>query len=80
MSGLSPIAKLVAGRRMTKIVQRKPWGVCFHTTGGGVTAKAKKTGKTPIQVALKVYLASQAGANGYDWGGPGYVIDHDGTI
>ena len=80
MSGLSPIANLVPGRRLDKIVKRVPWGVCLHTTGGGVVAKAKKTGKTPIRVALDVYLASQAGANGYPWGGPGYVIAHDGGI
>lgn len=78
--GLPPFAKLVPGRRLTKIVTRTPWGICLHTTGSGVVAKAKKTGKTPIQVALDVYLASQAGANGYPWGGPGYVIDHDGEI
>lgn len=59
---------------------RTPWGFLLHTTGGGVTDKAKKTGKTPLQVAIEVYIASQNGSNGYKWGGPHYVIDFDGQI
>jgi len=70
----------VLTRRTTAIKTRIPWGVCLHTTGGGITTKAKKKKKSPIEVALDIYLASQNGANGYPWGGPGYVIDHDGTV
>src|SRR6266540_2507514 len=92
----STIATHVKGRT-TSIVARTPWGLCYHTTGSGITESAfyvRKKGKTkgkkalvkratplkPIDVALKVYLASQNGSNKYPWGGPGYVIDHDGTI
>ena len=89
-AGLSTIAVQVEGRK-TNIVERTPWGVCFHTTGGGITAAAvytgsgkkrvkRKTPQRPIDVALRTYLASQNGSNGYPWGGPGYVIDHDGSI
>jgi hypothetical protein len=48
-------------------------------TGKKVRVKRTAALKT-IDVALKIYLASQSGSNGYPWGGPGYVIDHDGTI
>jgi N-acetylmuramoyl-L-alanine amidase-like protein len=92
----STIATQVEGRT-TSIVKRTPWGLCFHTTGSGITESAvyvRKKGKAkgkktlvkratplkPIDVALKVYLASQNGSNKYPWGGPGYVIEHDGTI
>lgn len=60
-------------------VPRDPWGFLLHTTGGGVTARAKKIKRRPIEVALHVYISSQNGSNGYFWGGPAYVIDHDGT-
>lgn len=59
---------------------RNPWGYLLHTTGGGVTAKAKKTGRPPITIALEVYIASQNGSNGYMWGGPTYVCDFDGSL
>jgi len=91
----SSIATQIQGRT-TSVVARVPWGICYHSTGSGVTElavyvrKKNKSGKKvlvkrpepqkPIDVALKVYLASQNGSNGYPWGGPGYVIDHDGTI
>jgi hypothetical protein len=45
-----------------------------------VTDQAKRTSTRPIDVALKTYFASQKGSNGYLWGGPAYVIDHDGAI
>jgi hypothetical protein len=62
---------------------RKPWGYLLHTTGSGVTAQAKKKWRglsTPLEVALAIYIDYQNGAAGYPWGGPGYVIDHDGGI
>lgn len=34
----------------------------------------------PIDVAIDWYRKSQNGANKYLWGGPTYVVDHDGTI
>lgn len=62
--------------RTTNITVRVPWAVCLHTTGRGVPTKAAKTGRTAISIALEIYLASQAD----HWGGPGYVIDYDGTV
>jgi hypothetical protein len=59
---------------------RSPWGFLLHTTGGGVTDSARKHGKMPIMVAIETYIASQNGSNGYFWGGPSYVIDHDGVL
>jgi hypothetical protein len=77
----SPIAKQVTGvRDPSQGVRRTPWGMLLHTTGGGVTDLARRTGAKPIDVAIKTYIASQNGSNGYYWGGPAYVIDHDGTI
>lgn len=78
-NGISPLAKQIQGRK-TAITTRKPWGLLFHTTGGGITPKAKKTGKKPVDVAIQCYLDSQNGSNGYPWGGPTYVMDHDGTL
>lgn len=57
---------------------REVFGALVHTTGRGVVAHAKAHGRAPIDVALEVYLDSQNGANGYLWGGPAYVIDHNG--
>ncbi len=62
---------------------REPYGLLVHTTGSGVTAKAKASGRTPLAVALAYYVASQndvSGAQGYTWGGPAYVVDYDGTL
>lgn len=61
-------------------LERLARGYLIHTTGGGVLDKAKQTGKTPLAVALATYAASQAGSNGYRWGGPHYVGDHDGKL
>jgi hypothetical protein len=58
---------------------RKPFGAALHTTGSGILSKAKAQGKTPIEAALDTYIAMQNGSQGYPWGGPAYVIDHDGT-
>lgn len=81
MTHFSPLALEVGGVRDPKLgISRKPWGLLVHTTGGGVTAKAKRTKRTPISVAVEVYIASQNGSNGYQWGGPTYVCDHDGTL
>ena len=74
------ITQVTEGRCTTKIVRREVFGICLHTTGSGITTKAKKTGKLPIEVALKWYMQSQNGANGYLWGGPTYVVDHDGSV
>lgn len=79
----SPLAKKVPGVRPVnapKTVIRNPWGFLVHTTGGGVTAQAKKRKRSPIDVAIQIYIDSQNGSNGYFWGGPTYVMDHDGTI
>lgn len=77
----STLAKKVTGVRNPGSARtRKPWGLLLHTTGGGVTAKAKKYGRTPLAVALEVYIASQNGSNGYFWGGPTYVCDLDGAL
>lgn len=77
----SPLARQVKGARNPRDARaRTPWGLLLHTTGGGVTAKAKKTGRSPVSVAIDVYLSSQNGSGGYLWGGPAYVLDHDGTL
>lgn len=81
MLSYSLLATTVAGVRDPKLARtRKPWGFLLHTTGGGITSKAKREGRKPIEVALEYYISSQNGANGYTWGGPAYVIDHDGSI
>lgn len=59
---------------------RNAFGFLLHTTGGGITPKAMREHKTPLDVAIEVYRASQNGSNGYTWGGPSYVIDHAGGI
>lgn len=82
----SPLARQVPGVRdpvAKGINPRKPWGFLLHTTGSGVTSQAKKGWRglhTPIEVAIAIYIDYQNGAAGYPWGGPGYVLDHDGTI
>lgn len=77
----SPIAALVAGVRDPSLgIPRDPWGYLLHTTGGGVTDQARREHRDPLEVAIATYIASQNGSNGYKWGGPGYVIPHDGSI
>jgi hypothetical protein len=77
---LSPLAAQVAGVRPPNLARDRgvPWGALLHTTGRGVVAQAKAEHRTPLEVAVEVYIASQNGSNGYFWGGPHYVIDHDG--
>ncbi len=78
---ISPLARQVLGVRDPALGKlRKPWGLLVHTTGGGITDLAKKKHERPIDVAIKTYVNSQNGSNGYFWGGPGYVLDHDGTL
>ena len=77
----SPLATQVEGVRDPKLGRIRPvYGYLLHTTGGGVCTAAKKHGTTPLLEAIKVYIASQNGSNGYTWGGPHYVIDYDGSI
>lgn len=77
----SPLARQAAVRDPRDAPRRGvPWGFLIHTTGGGVTDLAKKRGERPIDVALRVYVGAQNGDNGYLWGGPHYVCEHDGTI
>jgi N-acetylmuramoyl-L-alanine amidase len=77
----SPLAKRVTGVRDPALGSlRAPWGFLVHTTGSGVTALAKKQGKTPLEVAIEIYIASQNGSNGYMWGGATYVCDYDGEL
>jgi hypothetical protein len=51
----------------------KPWGVALHTSGRGITKRAKRLGVPAISLALRWY-------RDYDQSGVHYVIDHDGTI
>lgn len=72
-------------RRTDRITRRAPWGFLLHTTGSGITTRARKIGKSPVEVALAWYRQSQGetggqGENGYPWGGPGYLIGHHGEI
>ena len=78
----SSLAKRVSGVRDPNRdgVTRTPWGLAIHTTGGGVTDKARREGRRPIDVAIAEYIKSQNGSNRYPWGGPTYVMDHDGTL
>lgn len=81
MMSYSSLARRVSGvRDPLKGSARRVWGVLFHTTGGGITPLAKKRGESPIDVAVKIYVNSQNGSNGYFWGGPTYVMDHDGQL
>lgn len=83
MSNLSPLATQVAGARSPTNkpnVRGVPFGILFHTTGGGVTDVARKRKESPLAVALRVYIGSQNGDNGYPWGGPHYVMTHDGSL
>jgi hypothetical protein len=66
--------------RATDMTPRRPWGLLLHTTGGGIPAKAKATGRDAVAVALAWYRRSQDGANGYFWGGPTYVLGHAGDL
>lgn len=76
----SPLAIQAEARDPRAATRRQPWGLLLHTTGGGVTARAKERGASPLEVALRVYRSSQDGANGYLWGGPHYVLDHGGVL
>lgn len=80
---LSPIARQVPGVRDPNaggFWRKSVFGLLVHTTGGGVTALAKKQKRTPLDVALQVYINAQNGGEGYLWGGPNYVMTHDGSI
>jgi hypothetical protein len=79
-SDLSPIAAQVPHRADAMKHRAHAWGFLLHTTGGGIPAAAKRRGTTPLHEALSWYKRSQDGENGYPWGGPGYLIDHDGGI
>jgi hypothetical protein len=81
---ISPLA-IQQPRRTDRITRRTPFGFLLHTTGGSITAKAAKTGRSPIDVALDVYRRMQGatggqGSEGYPWGGPAYLIGHHGEI
>jgi len=78
---LSALAKQTPGVRNPKLGKtRDPFGLLLHTTGGGVTPLAKKKKQLPVDVAIRIYIGSQNGSNGYMWGGPGYVLEHNGTL
>ena len=87
----SPLAKRASNMRsLADARYRVVYGVLVHTTGGGVTdaciyekmkgkRRRRKEPLNPLTVAVDIYRASQNGSNGYKWGGPTYVIPHDGT-
>jgi hypothetical protein len=81
-------------RSLSDAIYRVIYGVAIHTTGSGVVdhslyetvvvgkrkiRRRRKEPLNPLAVAVDIYRASQNGANGYKWGGPTYVIPHDGT-
>lgn len=77
----SSIAQQIIGMRDPALGSiRQPWGLLVHTTGGGITDLARRKHEKPLDVALKVYLNSQNGSNGYFWGGPTYLCDLDGKL
>ena len=82
----SPLASQVSSVRDPKggWDRGTPWGLLLHTTGGGVTDDVvrdpKHKGKTPVARAIEIYIDAQNGGNGYLWGGPHYVMDHDGAL
>ena len=48
-----------------------PWGLCVHTSGRGIVARASRRGEAPIDVALAWYRRKS---------GVHYVIGYDGAI
>lgn len=50
-----------------------PLGICLHTTGVGVLARAEREHTTPMEAALKVYTTIMTAS-------PHFVIGHDGDI
>ena len=90
--GRSPLATWVDWQTPAPTV-RAPWGLLFHTTGRGLPAKAARTGRPVLELALDTYRKSQDGrlhgykvdpktgkVTGYRWGGPTYVLPHDGKL
>ena len=51
---------------------RKPWGVMFHTTGGGLPTRAYDNGAEPLATAREVYGGMKEG--------PHFVIAPDGSV
>lgn len=81
VSSVSPLARVVPGTRDPSTARKRvPYGVCLHTTGSGLLDSASRAGVSPITRAIQIYVAMQNGSAGYPWGGPGYVIDTDGSI
>lgn len=80
MTQYSPLAARVAGVRDPKLAvdRGEAWGALLHTTGRGIVAEAAADKRTPLEVALEKYIEMQNGSQGYKWGGPHYVIPHDG--
>ncbi len=80
---LSPLATQVVGVRSptkTRTIDRGvPFGILFHTCGGGVTDLARKLNESPLAVALRVYINAQNEHANW-WGGPHYVMPHDGSL
>lgn len=50
-----------------------PLGICLHTTGVGVLARAEREHTTPMEAAIKVYTQIMTAS-------PHFVIGHDGEI
>lgn len=77
---VSPLATQHPHRQADIVRREAVFGLLVHTTGGGILTRARKTGKTPLDVALAYYHGSQNGSNGYMFGGPGYVLGHWGEL
>lgn len=68
----SPLALWEPAHR-TRRRTMKPWGLCVHTSGRGIVARAQKANRPVIDLALEWYRAKEQS-------GVHYVIDYDGTI
>jgi hypothetical protein len=80
-AGWSPLAEPYAKPRPNPPLRPGPiFGLCIHTTGRGVTEKAAKTGRDPIDVAIAAYMAKVIRDGKEVHHGPAYVVGLDGRV
>lgn len=78
--GLSPLAKLISTpRNITDRASAIPWGICVHTTGGGVPELALKKKISSIDTAVGIYTKPDNPPDDFP-PFPHYVIDEKGGI
>lgn len=72
LTNRSPLAIWEPAHRVRRR-RMQPWGLCVHTSGRGIVARAERAGRPVIDLALQWYRAKEQS-------GVHYVIDYDGTI